>query len=238
MNRRFFLAGAAATTIAPRAAVAPLADGQTVHIGGAERALTDIIAPSVHEIGHDIAARALADILARGELTPPSPEAAKDRWGRQTGAIAWRSRDGAVVSLQELLLEAGGARVHPQSDDFAFIERCFAAEARARVAKAGLWTLRRFAPLNANEGRLVGGFQIYEGAIASASDRKGRVYFNFGADFRTDFTATVRAAAFRRWKTKPDLATLAGKRAEVRGFVERINGPSIELQHEMQLRLL
>lgn len=238
MNRRFFLAGAAATTIAPRAPVAPLADGQTIHLGGAERVLSDIIAPAAHEVGHDIAARALADVLARGGLAPSSSEGKKDRWGRSTGAIGWQSGDGSVDSLQELLLEAGGARVHPQSDDFALIERCFAAEARARTAKAGLWALRRFAPLNANEGPQFSGFQIYEGAIVSASDRKGRVFVNFGADFRSDFTATVRAAAFRRWKSPPELSALAGRRAEVRGYVERINGPSIELKHELQFRLI
>lgn len=238
MNRRRFLGGAAATTLAPRVLVTPLADGQTVVFKGVERVLTDVIAPSAGEAGHAMAVAALAAILAAGGIMPASEDPGRDRWGRATGAIPWRRADGADTTLQELLLEAGGARVYPQSDDFGLIERCYASELRARTRRVGLWALKRFAPIDANEGRLFRGFQIYEGAIAGATERKGRIYFNFGGDFRIDFTATVRAAAFRRWRERPDLSALAGRRAEVRGHVERINGPSIELLHEKQMRLL
>jgi hypothetical protein len=51
-------------------------------------------------------------------------------------------------------------------------------------------------------------------------------------------TATLSKGAFRRWRRKDPLESYAGKTVELRGLVGWINGPSIEIRHERQLRLL
>jgi endonuclease YncB( thermonuclease family) len=233
MNRRAFLIGAAALS-AP-----PFADGQSVVIDGAERVLTDIIAPSRRPLSGrpepfaDFAAAALSAAIGAGALleTP----AALDRWGRSVGALSWKM-NGRTTTLQEVLLAQGAARVAPQSEDFPFIERCFRAEKAAREARLGLWGRAAYRVRDAARAEKAWGYQIYAGAVRAAAERGGRVFFNFGEDYRTDFTASALRGDFRRWRGRPDAASFIGKSVEIRGFVDWINGPSIELRHELQLR--
>jgi hypothetical protein len=145
---------------------------------------------------------------------------------------------GRETTLQEFLLSQGAARVAPQSSDLPFIDRLFAAEDAARESALGLWTDSAFRIRDASRGEWSHGFQIYRGVIRAVNERASRIFFNFGDDYRTDFTATITKGALRRWRRKIDYSETVGKHAEVRGSVERINGPSIELKHEMQLRLI
>ncbi|MFN0023026.1 MAG: thermonuclease family protein [Parvularculaceae bacterium] len=240
VSRRAVLAGGAAI-VAP--ARPDFFDGQTVLAGGREIVLTDILAPSSAalwggaEPWSEMASEALRKIRASGTLVSERMNSL-DRWGRAAGAAHWRHADGRETTLQEALLAEGAARVHPQSDDAAMLDRYFAAEDAARGARRGLWALDAYAIRNADDARAAFGFQIYHGKVRSASNRRGRIFFNFGEDFRTDLTATLTQGAFGRWRRKDLIETYAGLTIEVRGLVERINGPSIELAHERQLRLL
>ena len=242
MNRRRFLKTAVAAAATPTGNFIPLTDGQSVRIGAREFVLTDIIAPSSHSIfggadaGANFALAALGRILASGAPASP-PATARDRWGREMGPARWRLHDGRETTLQELLIGAGAARVAPESDDHDFIARCFAIEDRVRAAGVGLWSEADWRPRDAARAEKSSGYQIYSGVILKAAERGARVFLNFGEDFRTDFTASVRKGDFRRWKRKVETAALAGAAAEIRGYVEAINGPSIELLHEMQLRI-
>lgn len=237
MNRRSFLLGAAA-------AAAPLSsfDGRSVVLAGREHVLSDIIAPAArlsggNEPASGFASTALNEIIRQG--APFGPALAKtDRWGRLTGAIGWRTREGRETTLQEMLLAEGAARVAPETDDLAFIERCFAAERAAREARLGLWAFNAWRVRDAAKAEWSRGYQIYAGIIRAASEHGGRIFFNFGDDFRADFTATIAKGAFRRWTHQPDLPSVAGTHVEIRGLVEAINGPSIELLHEMQMRVV
>ncbi|MCB2113443.1 MAG: hypothetical protein KDD85_07820 [Parvularculaceae bacterium] len=247
MNRRRFLIGAAAAaSVRPQNDVS-FFDGQTVLFAGVQYYLSDIIVPSPSPLSGDpdpgaqIAQAVLEDIRREGRLIGAG--GARDRWARLTGPVRWRANDasaegGRETSLQELLLERGAARVAPESDDFAFIDRCFAAEEKARGGKTGAWRDPDWRIRDAARAEPAFGFQIFAGAVMRAEERRGRIYFNFGEDYRSDFTASVRASNFRRWKKKFDPAALVGARIETRGLVERINGPSIELTHEKQLRML
>lgn len=238
MNRRRFLIGAAAVAASPASAF----DGRTISLGGAEHILSDIQAPAStlsgrREPAADFAAAAIREILKRGAPLPAG-ERKLDRWGRIEGAIGWRTEDGRETTLQEVLLAQGAARVAPETEDLAFIDRCYAAETAARAARLGLWGFDAWRIRDAAAAEWSRGYQIYQGVVRTANERKSRIFFNFGDDFRADFTATVRKGAFRRWKRKFELQSAAGARVEIRGPVERINGPSIELLHEMQLRVL
>lgn len=240
-TRRGVLAGALALAAAPGRP--DFFDGQTALVHGAERVLTDIVAPSpanlrgLAEPGAEVAQRALQGLLG-GTHPLPGARDLPDRWGRLTGPALLVRADGTAFSLQAALLDAGAARVSPQSDDDTLLDAYFAAEDAARAAGRGLWALRAYGVRDATDEDRVYGFQIYRGAVRAAGENKGRVYFNFGDDFRTDLTATVTSGVFRRWKGKDGLQTCEGRTVELRGLVDWINGPSIELRHERQLRFL
>ena len=90
-------------------------------------------------------------------------------------------------------------------------------------------------PLRATAGT----FQIVEGVVKSADVRGGRAYLNFGADWRTDFTATISPADMKLFRASGiDPRRLAGKRVRVRGWIQSLNGPEIEIAEPEQIEVL
>lgn len=82
-------------------------------------------------------------------------------------------------------------------------------------------------------------FHIVRGTIRSASLKNGRVYLNFGENWRQDFTVTISPEDMKRFRRlHADPLTLAGQRVEVRGFVRTYHGPEVELANPYQLRVL
>ncbi|MEO1135898.1 MAG: hypothetical protein AAFW68_04690 [Pseudomonadota bacterium] len=156
------------------------------------------------------------------------------RWGVRR--VVLRGPDEGRT-LQEAMVSEGAVRVFPQSDDHDFIRRLLVLEARARDMRSGLWALpayRQFDALNA-EGA-IGAFHLVEGAIVRAERFGARFYLNFDDDFRTDFTATAASTLYRRWRRNDfDLASLNSARVRIRGYVQSINGPSIDLKHPLQI---
>lgn len=209
--------------------------------GDGEVRLADIIAPDPASLGgwpqpyaregRAALARLLAGHLRIEELAPP------DRWGRRIARVL----DADGVSLQETLTEAGAARVRPESADDAFIRRLLDREGEARAARRGLWQLSAYRIRNADDASdAVGGFHLVEGRVLAAVKHGGRIYLNFGEDFRNDFTATAKSASARRWRKQglTDLESLAGARVRARGHVAWINGPSVEIAHPLQIERL
>ncbi|MCA8888745.1 MAG: thermonuclease family protein [Parvularculaceae bacterium] len=234
LTRRSLVLGATVAVTARR--TPELSDGQTIWLGDAEHVATDIVAPARDAPGHELSVAALRAIMALPFTEDTGAAGAPDRWGRKTGPISLVTRGGAVSSVQAELVRRGAARVSPQSDDFAFIDALFALEDGARELKRGLWALPAYRVNPAKDTTRKTGFQIYDGVIREAQTRDGRVYFNFGADYRTDFTVTVRATAQKKWRSGLAPTDYAGKRVQIRGEALWINGPSIELRHELQMR--
>jgi len=239
VTRRFMIAGALSSAASPLRQ--DFFDGQTIHTANREIALTDILASSPNSLmgaaepGAAIARKALDRLLGAGDVML-APASSKDRWGRLSGALRFRLPEGGETTLQEALLHAGAVRVLPQSSDWSLLDRYFAAEDDARVHGRGIWALPEFSIRDVEDLRRYDGFQIYRGTVISAAERRGRIFFNFGDDFRTDVTGTVMKGVLRRWRAKAPLESYTGKSVEIRGFVDEINGPSIDLRHERQLR--
>lgn len=160
-------------------------------------------------------------------------EAARDRWGRYLAHIrvgeAW---------IQARLVMAGLAVVESRAGRSAGLDALLAVEAEARRRNAGVWgagfrVFRAGAPMP--EGR----FAVVEGGIRNVATVNGRTYFNFGANWRTDFTVVVDRAAVRRFeKTGMAPAALEGTKVRVRGMLEQWNGPLIRLQRPGQMEVL
>ncbi len=243
MRRRAFLIGAGAAAAMPRAVaetgVEALA-GDRFRIDDQDFQLSDIRAPSAYALHADAephfeeSKRALEKAL-NGAVPDWRETAQPTRWGEK---VVRADSEGA--SLQERLVEAGAARVVPLTGDLDFIGRLLTLEAGARALRRGLWALDAYRVFDAIAPEAaVGAFNLIEGAPVKAAKVGGRFYLNFGEDYKTDFTASAASGLARRWaKAGFDLARLNGVKIRVRGYVDEINGPSVDLKHIRQIEIL
>ena len=65
----------------------------------------------------------------------------------------------------------------------------------------------------------------------------GRIYLNFGADWRTDFTVRIDERFADRFDVE-DLEALESYRVRVRGVIVDENGPMIRLAYPGRLEVL
>ena len=254
MNRRRLCASVLASVIASRASAktenleadfqATAVSGDQFTWRGAEFRLADILAPRLNDHPDRIpfaesSRRELQNLLDRGivETRDVSP---RDRWGRRVVVVKIHDETGAPMTLQRALAARGVARIAPETEEMTEIRTLLSIEEEARRARIGLWKHRAYRPLNADEaGRAVGGYHLVEGTPTQVSSTRSRDYINFGEDFRTDFTATIPAAVRTQWRRRGiELDQRDAGKIRVRGFVQWINGPSIELIHPMQIERL
>ncbi|MBX6321797.1 MAG: thermonuclease family protein, partial [Rhodospirillaceae bacterium] len=161
----------------------------------------------------------------------------EDRHGR---LLAHLWVDG--VWVQGEMLARGLARVSTLPDARALGRDMLAREAEARAAGRGLWAEPIYAvrPADAvDAGAEAGRFAIVEGQVREAAAVGRRVYLNFGADYRSDFTAVVVPAARPLFSAEGlDPLALAGRTVRVRGWVDALNGPMIEVTHPEQIEVV
>ena len=145
--------------------------------------------------------------------------------------------------LQEALVARGLARVYSFSDNRACVAELLAREKEARAKRFGVWgsyAYRIEPALDAKRlGRLIHSYQLVEGTVVAVGEGAGRLYLNFTADWRSDFTVSVdrkNASVFAA--AGIDLKALTGKRLRARGFLAWRNGPTIEATHPEQIELL
>jgi endonuclease YncB( thermonuclease family) len=160
----------------------------------------------------------------------------QDRHGR----ILAHLYDEEGLWLQGALLERGLARVYSFVDNRALVAQMLARERRARSGRLGIWRQAFYAIRNPQDvWNDIGSFQLVEGRVREAAKVRGRVYLNYGADWRRDFTVTLAPAVRRRFEAEGiDPVTYGGRHIRVRGWVESYNGPMIEVTHPDQIELL
>lgn len=178
-------------------------------------------------------AKALLAELALGrdvEIDPANPP--RDRHGRRLAQIG---RDDGLW-LEGELLRRGLAVVRTLPESRTRATEMLAIEARARKERQGIW---REPPIWQAENVRGDGFRIVEGTVIDAARRRGTLYLNFGADWRTDFTVAIDSADVSGFVTAGlDPQTLAGVRLRVRGWVRDYNGPYLEADHPEQIEIL
>lgn len=167
----------------------------------------------------------------------------RDRYDRALAQVYLVGEDGgAELWVQEEMIRLGMARVYTWPDTFQDSARLYAAEGEARAARRGIWGHDYYAirsPAPDAVAQDVDSFQIVEGIITSSADIRGRVYLNFGANYKTDFTVAIAKKDRKRFKKSGlDLTGLDGARVRVRGWVELMNGPMIWLDHPERLEVL
>ncbi len=175
--------------------------------------------------------------LVRGQIVTLAAKPPKeDRYGRVRAQIFFDGR--GENWLQIAMLRRGLARVSIAPDRRECAKELYDAEHAARAKGAGIWSQTGYEVRNAANVSPsdLGTFQIVEGRVTNAEVRGGRAYLNFGADWRTDFTATISPEDMKAFRADNiDPASYAGKTLRVRGVVEQFNGPEIEIAAPEQI---
>lgn len=188
------------------------------------------------------AKRTLMDMVLGRPLMLQTEGRATDRYGRRQGQ-AFVLRDGVWEWVQGRMVEEGEARATSFADARTCAAELVALEAAARDAGIGLWANPAYAVREAwKSGALtrdLGSYQIVEGLVKEAVDRKRRIYLDFGTDWREDFSVSIEPRDRHLFEEAGvDLLALTGKRVRVRGWIESASGPTIRLTLPEQLEVL
>ncbi|MBO6521621.1 MAG: thermonuclease family protein [Rhodospirillales bacterium] len=236
------------------ATVTEIVDGDTVYIDppykdGNEIRLVGIQAPKL-PLGRTNfptwplapeAKQALADMVLGKRVTLTFTGARRDRYARWLAHLHVTG-DGRPLWVQGEMLRLGMARVYSFPDNRGLVGEMLAMEREARSAGRGIWALPYYAIRNPDADALLdelGTFQVIEGRIVDAARVKSTVYLNFGTDWQSDFTVSMRHSALKLFeKTGLDPATWSGRAIRVRGWLSKRNGPMIKATHPEQIELL
>jgi micrococcal nuclease len=184
----------------------------------------------------DQALSAIAALTRQGPLDLTAVPPKEDRYDRVRGQLF--NAGGAWVQIE--LLRRGLARVEIAPDRWECSNELYAAEAQARANHAGIWSLPAYAIRTPDDLRAdTGTFQIVQGKVVTADLKAGRVYLNFGGDWRRDFTVTIAhddMANFRSMGVDP--RAYAGQTIRVRGLVQYDNGPEIEVANPQSVEVV
>lgn len=146
--------------------------------------------------------------------------------------------DGAWVQAE--LVSRGLARVVPGMETMVALRSLYTLEQEARQAGRGLWANEYYAVRTAGDAaQAVGAIHIVEGRVVKATRIDQRVYLNFGADWRSDFTVVIPSKALKAFaQAGVDPLRLGRTRLRVRGWVGELNGPMIEIDDPGAIEIL
>lgn len=179
----------------------------------------------------------LRDMTAKSPVTFTALRPKEDRYDR---VRAQAFVDGTW--LQAALLERGLARAAPSPDRGECSAELMQAETRGRGAHAGVWNsgaAQSYRVRGPHELRgTAGTFQVVEGWVTNVGQSSGRVFIDFGNDWRQGFSATI-APQDRAQFRKLDLNRLVARHVRIRGMVQDYRGrPEIALSNPGQIELL
>ncbi len=166
---------------------------------------------------------------------------APDKFSRLRAQVfANNGNAGNPVWVQAEMIRLGFARVRSWRDDNTHTNALLALEESARQARRGLWAEQYYAVRNPQSvGVSIGSFQIVQGRIVDVAEVRGRVYLNFGADWRQDFTISIAPKDKKRFERDGIiLAGLSGAKVRARGLIRQQNGPILYLDHSQALEIL
>lgn len=211
-----------------------LSNGETVRLVGIQAPKLPLDRPHFKEWPLARESKKALEALSLGRALTLHPTSnPKDRWGR---VLAHLERDDGVW-IQGEMLRQGWARVYTFADNRQLAAPMLALEREARAARRGIWADPYYSIVTPERaGKVLDTFQLVEGRVMQAADVKGRVYLNFGADWKTDFTIVVPPRVRKSLaRLGHDPAALQGRTVRVRGWIKQYNGPMIELTHPEQL---
>lgn len=237
--------------IGPARAVVEVLDGETLVLDDkSEVRLIGALAPRALDGAADEGAWPLAQAakaelgrLALGKSVELGIAGRRtDRYRRSLAQVFVQDAEKRVW-VQGELLRQGHARAYGLPGSAACLDDLVAAEKQAREAGLGLWRHASYQIRPADRHwdllRFRSTYQLVEGTVLEAADVRGRIYLNFGENWREDFTIAVQPSSRRAFaEAGMDLLALKGRRVRTRGWIERRGGPLIEIHHPGQLEIL
>jgi endonuclease YncB( thermonuclease family) len=235
----------------PVRTVARVLDGETLVLddGSAVR-LIGALAPRARDAGAEAdawppetqAIKTLSDLVLGKKVKLAFGDRQKDRYGRFLAQV-FLIEGGREEWVQGTMLASGQARAYGLPQSFACARELLAHEAEARRRKLGLWGNGVYRPMPANQPGLLlkqrGKYERVIGSIASVGRTKTTTYLNFGTDWRSDFTVRIGKDVLA---AHPEFAQaidgLSSKTVIVRGWIERRNGPLIDVADPSQIESL
>jgi len=167
-----------------------------------------------------------------------------DRYGRKFAHIlVIPSGKSTNTWLQAEMIIKGLARAFPNTVEATCIKPLLEIEKTARAKKIGLWKSRIYRVIEADNlktlNRSLGRLQLIAGRVHSVSVRRTRIYINFSADWKRDFTVTLNPRIQRLFtQSGINIKELADKNIRVRGWLGRHNGPTIMVNHVAQIEIV
>lgn len=176
-------------------------------------------------------------------LTLIETEAGRDRYDRPVVLALFDRMEGETY-LDAEMVRSGQAMVWPRPDADARAPSLYALETEARLSGDGGWGSGAFVIRDPDPDRLaqhLDSAQIIEGRVVAVGEaRNGRLYLNFGLNWRTDFTVSLNRADRDRFEAQglSDPAQLEGAVIRVRGWLYAENGPMIHVSSPAQIEIL
>ena len=171
-----------------------LSDGHTVKLAAISAPFPET------QVLADQSRQTLEGLIGKSE--PVLENISMDRYGRLSAQAFISQENNGRIWLQEKMLREGMAFIYPPTGQEPGLDKLFAAEAEARAAKRGIWADEFYADTpDTKAWQKYGHFAFVSGTVLKAERVKDKVYLNFGADWRKDFTIMIAAhdlASFRK----------------------------------------
>ena len=219
----------------PKAVVAEVRSGDAVVLkGGQVVRLSGVEAPKGSDPFAAQAREALAKLVLGREVQLMYGGARQDAYGR---ALAHLKLTGGGAWIEKTLLEAGDARVRTWPDNRALARPMLDAEARARLARRGLWALPAYQVRLPDEAAAQPfGFQVVEGRVVSAAERGGALRLDLERWVEAEVPREAQSAFASSGVVLEDLP---GKLVRIRGPLRPGSGEGLmKLDHPEQIEVL
>lgn len=146
-------------------------------------------------------------------------------------------------SLQYLLIKNGFALFYSLQSKNPCLLLWRSAEQEAKAALIGMWKYPNTIIKEAKPVKKLNWhtqkFQLISGRVHAIGRSRKLIYLNFDKNWRKDFTITIEKKKLTTFeKSGLDIHQLAGKRIQVRGWLEWHNGPTMSLEQSDNLEIL
>lgn len=183
--------------------------------------------------------KALSDLVLAKKIKLAFAGRRTDRYGR-TLAHVFLADHGRQDWIQGTLLANGYARAYGLPESFACARELLAHEAEARGKRLGLWSNGVYRTFPADRAsdlmKLRGKYVRVTGKVVSVGRTKSATYLNFSNDWQSDFTARIdKKVLAANVEFDRSLEGLTGKTVVLRGWIERRNGPMIDIADPSQI---
>ncbi len=166
-----------------------------------------------------------------------------DRYGVPLAHVV---RDDNKAWIQGDMISKGLAWAFSSETSRKMMDPLLQMEQKARAQHLGFWANPIYAIKTPNNVKnYTSSYQIVEGKILSVATKQDTIFFNFGEDWKTDFTLRVSAKNWGLYFLKDisdkdlrkilDPLTWKNREVRVRGWVEESNGPLMEVTHIEQI---